>query len=98
MPPSTVLHPLTLKLTVKAPPFPDKSMDRLVIEPAAEPEPSLTAPPAWKSLSPVGKLVLPAQAVEEPPEELLLPVVIEEKSSRKRIGRMLKLVAVVAVP
>lgn len=42
--PSTVVHPLTSKDTVISPDMEDKGSE--VMEPVAEPEPSLTAPPA----------------------------------------------------
>ena len=84
--PSTVVQPLTLKVTEKAPPPALRSSALVVRVPVSEPVPSLTAPPAWKAEATVGKLVLPAQLLPEPVVEVLFPAVMDAKSSDNAVA------------
>ncbi|MEI8080147.1 MAG: hypothetical protein WCH61_11030 [bacterium] len=82
--PSTVVQPLTFKLTLKLPPFALRSRALVVIEPDADELPSLTAPPAWKSFETDRKFVFPVHALFDPVVDVLFPVMIEAKSSLSR--------------
>ena len=83
--PSTVVQPLTSKLTLKTPPFALKSSVLLVTEPAKLLFPSFTLPPAEKAFMDAGKLAVRLLVTSTVEGDASLPVVSDEKSSLSKV-------------